>query len=76
MPSVDVTGLLRKWSQGDGADELTPLVYSELRRSTELVHEAYLRLIEAVDGQGPASLFTQPREVGLAKSFSSEASCP
>jgi RNA polymerase sigma factor (TIGR02999 family) len=64
MPSGDVTGLLRKWSQGDGAavDELTPLVYSELRRlahrylrreradhslrSTELVHEAYLRLVD------------------------------
>jgi RNA polymerase sigma factor (TIGR02999 family) len=64
MPSGDVTGLLHKWSEGDGAaiDELTPLVYSELRRlahrflrheradhtlrSTELVHEAYLRLID------------------------------
>src|SRR5260370_24194092 len=64
MPSGDVTGLLRKWSEGDAAavDELTPLVYSELRRlahrylrreradhtlrSTELVHEAYLRLVD------------------------------
>src|SRR5260221_7849695 len=64
MPPVDVTTLLRKWSQGDeaAADELTPLVYVELRRlahrypgreradhslqSTELVHEAYLRLID------------------------------
>jgi RNA polymerase sigma factor (TIGR02999 family) len=64
MPPVDVTGLLRKWSQGDeaAADELTPLVYVELRRlahrylgrerpdhslqSTELVHEAYLRLVD------------------------------
>jgi RNA polymerase sigma factor (TIGR02999 family) len=64
MPPGDVTGLLLKWSQGDQAavDELTPLVYSELRRlahrylrreradhtlrSAELVHEAYLRLID------------------------------
>src|SRR5260370_1651332 len=64
MPSGDVTGRLRKWSQGDGAavDQLTALVYSELRRlahrylrreradhslrSTELVHEAYLRLVD------------------------------
>src|SRR5260221_2235569 len=64
MPSVDVTGLLRKCRQGDGAaaEELTPLLYLELRRlahrflrrervdhslqSTELVHEAYLRLVD------------------------------
>jgi RNA polymerase sigma factor (TIGR02999 family) len=63
MPA-DVTGLLRRWSDGDGAAgaELTPLVYDELRRlahrylrreradvslrSTDLVHEAYLRLID------------------------------
>lgn len=57
-----VTMLLRQWRGGDSAalDELTPLVYSELRilaRSrlaserrvglspTELVHEAFLRLV-------------------------------
>jgi len=63
MPA-DVTGLLRRWSDGDGAAEaeLTPLVYEELRRlahrylrqeradlslrSADLVHEAYLRLID------------------------------
>jgi len=63
MPA-DVTGLLRRWSDGDGAAgaELTPLVYDELRRlahrylrreradlslrSADLVHEAYLRLID------------------------------
>lgn len=62
--AVDVTGLLRKWRQGDeaAADELRPLVYVELRRlalrylgrerpdhslqSMELVHQAYLRLID------------------------------
>ena len=40
MPA-DVTGLLRRWSGGDGAAaaELTPLVYDELRR---LAHR-YLR---------------------------------
>src|SRR4051794_31522776 len=64
MPQTDVTGLLRKWSEGDGsaAAELAPLVYTELRRlahqylrherpdhtlrSAELVHEAYLRLVD------------------------------
>jgi RNA polymerase sigma factor (TIGR02999 family) len=58
----DVTGLLWAWKDGDeqALDQLTPLVYSELRRlarryttgeragaglqTTELVHEAYLRL--------------------------------
>ena len=64
MASVEITGLLRKWSGGDkqALDELTPLVYAELRRlaqrqlrreredhsfeSTELVHEAYLRMVD------------------------------
>ncbi|MCC6393849.1 MAG: RNA polymerase subunit sigma-70, partial [Bryobacterales bacterium] len=59
----DVTRLLERWSGGDrdALDELTPLVYQELRKiarrqmmkeraehtleSTALVHEAYLRLI-------------------------------
>jgi len=64
MPPADVTGLLRKWSQGDGAaaGEIAELVYADLRRqahlylrrerdghslrSVELVHEAYLRLVD------------------------------
>ena len=61
--SDDVTALLRDWADGDRAalDQLTSIVYSELRRlagaymrreraghalqTTALVHEAYLRLI-------------------------------
>jgi RNA polymerase sigma factor (TIGR02999 family) len=60
----NVTRLLVNWGKGDQSalDELTPLVYDELRRlagyylkserpdhtlqSTELVHEAYLRLVD------------------------------
>jgi RNA polymerase sigma factor (TIGR02999 family) len=60
----NVTQLLMSWSEGNqGAlDQLTPLVYDELRRlagrylrherpdhtlqSTDLVHEAYLRLVD------------------------------
>src|SRR3954453_15033667 len=60
----DVTQLLREWSRGDqsAVDQLTPLVYSELRRladgymrrerpdhtlqPTALIHEAYIRLIQ------------------------------
>ncbi len=63
-PEHSVTNLLLRWGQGDrGAlDELTPLVYNELRKlagrylrreradhtleSTALVHEAYMRLID------------------------------
>ncbi len=63
MPPGEITVLLQRWSEGDplAGQELTPLVYSELRRlakrklrresdeigfqSTELVHEAYLRLV-------------------------------
>lgn len=59
-----MTGLLEAWSRGDrqALDQLTPLVYDELRRiaarclhreepsptlqSTALVHEAYLRLVD------------------------------
>jgi RNA polymerase sigma-70 factor, ECF subfamily len=59
----DVTHLLVRWADGDGKalDELTPLVYAELRKlaasrlrrerithtlqPTALVHEAYLRLV-------------------------------
>jgi RNA polymerase sigma-70 factor, ECF subfamily len=63
-PARQITQMLRQWSAGDAsaADELTPLVYSELRRlaagylrserqghtlqPTGLIHEAYLRLVE------------------------------
>lgn len=62
--SVDVSGLLRAWTGGDrGAlDQLTPVVYDELRRlarrymrrerpdhslqATALVNEAYMRLAD------------------------------
>lgn len=61
--STEITRLLAEWSGGNQAalDELTPLVYPELRRmassymrrerpdhtlqTTALVHEAYLRLV-------------------------------
>ncbi len=64
---ADITGLLKAWGRGDreALDELTPLVYSQLRaqarrylrseragvtlQSTALVHEAYLRLTKAQD---------------------------
>ena len=63
MPEPGVTALLHRWRAGDreALNELTPLVYGELRRlaahylhnerpghtlqSTALVHEAYIRLI-------------------------------
>lgn len=63
-PSKEVSLLLRAWSEGDrGAlDQLTPIVYQELRRlaryymrqerpghslqTTALVNEAYLRLVD------------------------------
>jgi RNA polymerase sigma factor (TIGR02999 family) len=62
-----VTRLLRDWSNGDQSalEQLTPLVYSELRRlaarylrkersdhtlqSTALVHEAFIRLVDQRD---------------------------
>ena len=62
--SQEVTQMLIRWSDGDRAalDELTPIVYDELRRlarhymsrerpghtlqTTALVNEAYLRLVE------------------------------
>jgi RNA polymerase sigma factor (TIGR02999 family) len=64
MPSNDVTQLLWAWRKGNRAalDELTPLIYDELRRlagyylqrersghtlqGTALVHEAYMRLVQ------------------------------
>jgi len=64
-PSHEVTELLKAWSQGDqGAlEQLTPLVYEELRRAahrhmmgespghtlqtTALVNEAYVRLLDS-----------------------------
>src|SRR3954463_14530269 len=60
----DISQLLRAWSDGDqlALDELTPVVYAELRRlahrymrgergnhslqTTALVHEAYIRLVD------------------------------
>lgn len=67
MPDPDITALLLRWHAGDrnAFEELTPLVYEELRRvasrmlrheraghtlqSTALVHEAYLRLVNQPD---------------------------
>jgi len=64
MDAPDVTRLLRNWSGGDthALDQLTPVVYDELRRlaasymrrerqdhtlqSTALVNEAYLKLVD------------------------------
>lgn len=64
MNAPDVTYLLHRWREGDRAalDELTPLLYDELRRlasgqlarerrnhtlqATEVVHEAFVRLID------------------------------
>ena len=63
-PSVDVTRLLRAWGQGDPAalDQLTPVIYAELRRrahsymknerrhhtlqTTALANEAWMRLVD------------------------------
>jgi RNA polymerase sigma factor (TIGR02999 family) len=63
--SPEITELLKAWGSGDAAalDQLTPLVYGELRRlarrymrnervgntlqTTALVNEAYLRLVDA-----------------------------
>ena len=63
----NITHLLKEWSDGDQSafDELTPLVYEELRQqaarylrreraghtlqTTALIHEAYLRLVDAKD---------------------------
>jgi RNA polymerase sigma factor (TIGR02999 family) len=67
LDSVDVTGLLKAWGQGDerALEQLMPLVYAQLRaqarrymrhersgvtlQSTALVHEVYLRLVNAED---------------------------
>jgi RNA polymerase sigma factor (TIGR02999 family) len=61
----DITGLLKAWGRGDrtALDELTPLVYEQLRRlagrytrkekighslqATALVHEVYMRLVNS-----------------------------
>lgn len=69
MPPADVTALLRKWTAGDKSaiEQLTPLIYGELRRlahrhlrrerrdhtlqSTALVHEAWLRLVDQKQAQ-------------------------
>ena len=65
----NITHLLKEWSDGDqqALDELTPLVYEELRRqaarylrkerpnhslqATALINEAFLRLIDVTDVQ-------------------------
>jgi RNA polymerase sigma factor (TIGR02999 family) len=65
--SHNITHLLNEWRAGDqqALDELTPLVYEELRnraarylrrerpghtlQTTALIHEAYLRLVDARD---------------------------
>jgi RNA polymerase sigma-70 factor, ECF subfamily len=65
--SVDVTRLLRAWAGGDEAalDQLTPVIYAELRRrahsymknerrghtlqTTALAHEAWLRLVNVTE---------------------------
>ena len=64
MAVADVSHLLRAWSDGDqlALDELTPIVYAELRRlahrymrrerpdhdlqTSALVNEAYIRLVD------------------------------
>ncbi|HXE30927.1 MAG TPA: ECF-type sigma factor, partial [Terriglobales bacterium] len=76
----DITVLLQAAGNGDtgAADELIPLVYSELRRlaaaymrrersdhtlqTTALVHEAYLRLV----GQGQQSYMNRAQFFGFA----------
>lgn len=63
--SPNITHLLHEWGAGDqrALDELTPLVYEELRKqaarylrrerrghtlqTTDVIHEAYLRLVDA-----------------------------
>ncbi len=76
---TDITGLLRAWASGDSEalDQLTPLVYDQLRRiarnqmrapagqtlqTTALVHEAYLRLV----GSGGLSLNDRAHFFALA----------
>lgn len=69
MATSDVTTLLARWSSGDAdaLEQLTPIVYDELKRiarrhlarerrdhtlqSTALVHEAYMRLIGGAAGE-------------------------
>ena len=76
----EVTQLLERWSNGDASalDELTPLVYAELRKlaagyvrrerpghtlqATALVNEAYLRLI----GQRPGGWSGRSHFYGIA----------
>ena len=65
MTAPDVTHLLHRWREGDrdALDQLTPLLYDELRRlasgqlsrerpnhtlqATDVVHEAFVRLVDA-----------------------------
>jgi RNA polymerase sigma factor (TIGR02999 family) len=78
--SADVTSLLVRWSDGDRAalEELTPVIYSELRRiaahylraerkghtlqATALVHEAFIQLI----GRQSVSLETRGEFLAIA----------
>ena len=71
LATHDVTQLLAQWADGDerALEDLTPLVYKELRRlaashlrkerkshtlqPTALVHEAYLRLVVSDDPSAP-----------------------
>ena len=76
LPQTRVTQLLLAWREGDSEalEQLTPMVYDELRRlarhylrdersnrslqTTELVHEAYLRLVGAdVSWEGRSHFF-------------------
>lgn len=78
--SPDVTGLLLRWRDGDKAalEELTPVIYSELRRiaahflraerqghtlqATALVHEAFIHLL----GRQNVSLETRGEFLAIA----------
>jgi len=79
----DVTRMLLAWSRGDRAalDELTPIVYDELRRLAErylrrerpghtlqptaLVHETYLRLVD----QQQVNWHNRAQFLGIAAEF-------
>ena len=79
--SPEITALLKAWGSGDAAalDQLTPLVYEELRRlarrymrneragntlqTTALVNEAYLRLVDAARARGSAKRGGQVKRV-------------
>jgi RNA polymerase sigma-70 factor (ECF subfamily) len=80
MQASSITGLLRSWQQGrqDALDELTAVIYPQLRRLAEavlrreapghtlqptaLVHEVYLRLV----GPRPLDLNDRAHFLGIA----------